>query len=176
MSAESTHTRNHKRLARRNHIRESRGDQLFSLINYAFLLLVLLLVLYPLVYVVSASFSEPSAVVSGQVKLLPVDFTTIGYEKVFEHKGLMTGFRNSFIYAFGGACISVVVTMMAAYPLSRDDLVGQGALTVFFVFTLLFSGGLIPTYLTINKLGLINSRWAILLPSAMSVWNMLIAI
>lgn len=159
-----------------NRVHETRADNVFNIFNYLFLGIILFLVLYPLVYVVSASLSEPSAVLAGRVKLLPVDFTLRGYEKIFEHRGLMTGFANSMIYAFLGAIIGVIVTLMAAYPLSRDDMPGRRFLTFFFVFTMLFSGGLIPFYLTVNKLGMIDTRWALLLPTAMSPWNILIAI
>lgn len=157
-------------------VRESSSDRVFTFFNTLFLLFILLIVLYPLTYVVSASFSAPSAVLSGQVKLLPVDFTLEGYERVFAHKGLMRGFGNSFFYTIVGSIVNVFMVILAAYPLSRSDLFGRKALTFFFLFTILFGGGLIPYYLTVQKVGLLNTRWALIVPVALSVWNMLIAI
>lgn len=157
-------------------VRESSSDRVFTFFNTLFLLFILLIVLYPLTYVISASFSAPSAVLSGQVKLLPVDFTLEGYERVFAHKGLMRGFGNSFFYTIVGSIVNVFMVILAAYPLSRSDLFGRKALTFLFLFTILFGGGLIPYYLTVQKVGLLNTRWALIVPVALSVWNMLIAI
>ncbi len=164
-----------KKLKKRS-VRQSRSDLIFGIVNTTFLAIILLVVLYPLVYVVSASFSSPSAVLAGKVSLLPVDFTLEGYRRVFEHAGLMRGFANSFFYTIVGSTVNVIMVILAAYPLSRRDLFGRKTLTFIFLFTLLFSGGLIPFYLTVQQVGLLNTRWALIIPVALSVWNMLIAI
>lgn len=157
-------------------IHDSRGDRIFVLFNYAFLTIILLTVLYPLVYVVSASFSEPAAVTAGEVLLWPVRPTLIGYEKIFEHPAIMRGFANSVFYAVVGSFVNVIMTMLAAYPLSRKDLPGRRILSLFFFFPMLFSGGLIPFFLVVRDLGLLNTRWALIIPTALSVWNLMIAI
>lgn len=157
-------------------IRESYNDRIFIFFNTLFLVFILIIVLYPLLYVIGASFSSPSAVLAGRVKLLPVDFTLEGYIRVFEHRGLMRGFANSFFYTIVGSTVNVIMVILAAYPLSRYDLFGRKTLTFLFLFTLLFGGGLIPFYLTVQKLQLLNTRWALIVPVALSVWNMLIAI
>lgn len=157
-------------------IHDTRGDRIFIVFNYIFLTIVLIVVLYPLVYVLSASFSEPAAVTAGEVRLLPVRFTLIGYEKIFQHPAIMQGFANSVFYAVVGSLINVVMTILAAYPLSRKDLPGRRILGVVFFFPMLFSGGLIPFFLVVRDLGLLNTRWALIIPTALSVWNVMITI
>lgn len=156
------------------HFRESIGDRVFSIINYVLLSLILVIVLYPLIYILSASFSDARAVTSGRVWLWPIDPTTAGYEAIFKNKFLLSGFGNSLFYTFFGTLINVVVTILAAYPLSRPNLPGRTIITFLFFFTTIFSGGLIPTYLIVKELGILNTRWAMLLPGALSVWNLLI--
>ncbi|GIP32562.1 carbohydrate ABC transporter permease [Paenibacillus sp. J2TS4] len=155
-------------------IRESRGDRLFSLVNYTILSLFLITILYPLVYVVSASISDSSAVISGEVWLWPVRPGLDGYEAVFKHKLIWTGFRNAAYYTLLGTLINVVMTILAAYPLARKDFYGRNVLMFLFVFTMLFSGGLIPTYLLVKDLGLLNTTWAMVLPNALAIWNVII--
>ncbi len=159
-----------------HHIRESRVDALFTTLNSTFLVVVFLAVLYPLVYVVSASFSDPIAVSSGKVWLLPIGFTTKAYVKIFEYPSVWSGYANSLFYATVGTIVNVTMTILAAYPLSRKDLFGKNPLLFLFVFSMMFSGGLIPLYITVNQLGLYNTRWALIIPQALSVWNMIIAI
>lgn len=161
---------------RSHHIRESRVDAIFMLINNAVLILIFLAVFYPLVYVFSASFSDPNAVASGQVWLWPVKFTTKAYVRIFEYSRIWSGYANSIFYATVGTFVNVVMTVLAAYPLSRKDLYGKNLILGLFVFSMMFSGGLIPFYITVNQLGLYNSRWALIIPQALSVWNMIIAI
>lgn len=156
-------------------IKESFADKIFIVLTYLVLSCVLVIVLYPLIYVVSASFSSPSAVIGGKVWLWPVEPTLMGYEAVFKNNQILSGFANSFIYMIGGTMINLAVTMLCAYPLAKKDLVGRNILTGIFVFTMYFSGGLVPSYMLIQKLGLLNTRWAMVLPVAMSVWNMIIA-
>src|SRR5688572_10312643 len=157
-------------------IQDSRGDRIFTFMNYIFLTIVLIVILYPLIYTVSASFSAPSAVVSGKVTFLPVEPTLIGYQKIFEYPTLVKGLANSVFYTVVGAAVSVVLTVLAAYPLTRKDLPGRRFLTILFFFPMLFSGGLIPFYLVVRDLGLVNTRLALIIPTALSVWNLIITI
>lgn len=156
-------------------IRESAQDRLFLGFVYVVLTLVLIVVLYPLVYIVSSSLSSPAAVSSGRVWLWPVEFSLMGYETVFRNEQVLTGYANSLFYMVAGTLISVAMTIMIAYPLSRRTFFGRGALMVFITFTMLFAGGLIPTYLVVKGLGLIDTRWALLIPNAIWVWQVIIA-
>jgi putative aldouronate transport system permease protein len=155
-------------------IRDTGGDRVFNLVNYAILVFFLLVVLYPLVFIVSSSISDPAAVTSGQVWLWPVDPTLIAYSRILREPALINGFLNSLFYTVAGTAINVVLTILAAYPLSRKDLPGRGAILFLFFFTTLFNGGLIPTYIVVRELGLLNTRWAMILPPALAVWNLII--
>src|SRR5215213_2892652 len=149
---------------------------MFMTVNYIFLTVVLIVILYPLIYTVSASVSAPSAVISGKVTLLPVDFTLVGYQKIFQYPTLIKGMLNSLFYTVVGSSVSVVLTLLAAYPLTRKDLPGRRFLTLVFFFPMLFSGGLIPFYLVVRDVGMVNTRWALIIPTALSVWNLIITI
>lgn len=162
-----------KRVKKR--VRQSRGDAVFTIVNYTLLTLIMIIVLYPLVYVLSASFSTPYAVTSGQVWLYPVDFSLVGYETVFRNQNIVSGYINSIIITVSGTIVSLVVTVMAAYPLSVRDFKGRNLFMGLFTFTMMFSGGLIPMFLWIQKLHLYNSYWALILPGAVGVYNMIIA-
>lgn len=155
-------------------IKLSLSDRLFNILLYTFLSTAMLMVIYPLVFIVSASFSEPSNVLTGKVWLLPVDLSIISYQAVFKNKQILTGYANSALYATAGTLISSFLTILAAFPLSRKSLYGKKLFMSFFLFTMLFSGGLIPTYLVVRDLGLTNTRWAVLLPNAISVWLVII--
>ncbi|MFZ1768248.1 MAG: carbohydrate ABC transporter permease, partial [Caldilinea sp.] len=156
-------------------IRESLGDRIFLTGVYLFLMIVLLIVLYPLVYVVSSSFSSAAAVSSGKVWLWPVDFSLRGYQVALSNPQIITGYANSLYYTVFGTLISVVLTVLVAYPLSRRTLFGRNATMMFIVFTMIFYGGLIPTYLVVKDLGMLNTRWALLIPQAMAAWQVIIA-
>jgi putative aldouronate transport system permease protein len=145
-------------------IKESKIDQLFTAANYVILSLFLITILYPLIYIASSSISSSEAVVSGRVWLWPVDINFAGYDAVFKHKLIVSGFMNSFYYTVFGTLINVVMTILAAYPLSRKDFYGKNMFMFLFVFTMMFSGGLIPTYLLVKDLGLLNTTWSMLLP------------
>jgi len=136
--------------------------------------ILLVAVLYPLVYIASASISSARAVTSGEVWLWPVDITFAGYTAIFKHHLITSGFVNSIFYTVVGTTLNVTLTILAAYPLSRRDFYGRNVFMFLLVFTLLFSGGLIPTYLVVQDLGLLNTRWALILPTALSVWNVII--
>jgi len=155
-------------------VKESGGDRAFNIFNYTILTLFLIAVAYPLIYIVSASISDAQAVTSGQVWLWPVDITFEGYTAILNHPLLVRSFFNSVFYTAAGAFVSVFLTILAAYPLSRRDLYGGNAILFLFMFTLLFSGGLIPTYLVVKELGMLNTRWALIIPAALSVYNMII--
>ncbi|MBB6632888.1 carbohydrate ABC transporter permease [Cohnella thailandensis] len=156
-------------------IRESVGDRVFLALIYIFLCCVLVAVLYPLIYIVSSSFSSAQAVVSGEVWLWPVDFSLMGYKVIFSNPAILTGYMNSIIYTLLGVSINVVMTVAIAYPLSRSTFVGRNLIMMLLVFTILFSGGLIPTYLTVKAVGILDTRWAMVLPGALSVFQVIVA-
>ena len=149
-------------------------DKIVTFVIYAFLTLITLVILYPIIYVVAASFSEPQAVISGRVKLFPVDFTLRGYEAVFKNGKLVKGFMNSIFYVGVSLVLNLTMTMLCAYPLSRKEFKARGWVSLFFVFTMYFSGGMVPSYILVNKLHLLNTRWAMIIPTAMSTYNMII--
>jgi putative aldouronate transport system permease protein len=154
--------------------RTSPSDKVFVAVKNTFLILWFVLVLYPIIYVVSASISDPLMVISGRVWLYPVKVSLDGYKTVLTDPQIGVGFRNSFIYMFTGTAINLVMTMLAAYPLSRKHLKGKGIFTTFFVFTMLFNGGLVPTYLVVKNLGFADKIWAMIIPTAMVVFNVII--
>lgn len=152
----------------------TRRDRIFNFVNISIVTLFFLAVLFPLIYVVSASFSDPNKVIQGQVWLWPVGFNLEGYKAVFDNPRVMSGYLNSFIIMVGGTAVNVVMTILAGYPLSRKDFPDRHLLMGLFVFTIMFSGGLIPTYILVKNLGLIDTRWALILPTAIGVWNAII--
>jgi len=156
-------------------VRETGMDRAFTWFNYLFIGLVTVSVLYPLIYVISASFSSPEALMSGKVWLLPVEFGLEGYKAVFRNSEVWIGFGNSLFYMAAGTAVNVVLTVAAAYPLSRKDLRGRGVVTLLFAFTMIFSGGMIPTYLLVRDLGLLDSRLAMIVPTAINVFNVFVA-
>lgn len=153
---------------------QSNGDRIFMFLVNAFLIISFILVAYPLIYVVSASFSSPGALVSGKVWLLPVEMTLAGYKAVFANNQIMSGYANSLYYLVVGTSVNLVMTMLAAYPLSRNTFLGRNVFMFLFVFTMLFSGGLIPLYLVVKNLGLTDTRMAMIIPTALAVWNVII--
>lgn len=155
-------------------IRYSKGDRFFYAAIDIFLFLCLVVVLYPIIHVLSASISSASAVAAGRVKLLPVEPTLLAYKEVFGYKEIWTGYKNSIIYTVVGTAINLVFTVLAAYPLSRRDLGGRKWITFLITFTMIFSGGIIPNYILIQKLGMLDSIWALVLPNAIIVSNFVI--
>ncbi len=156
-------------------IKESAGDRIFIGVIYVILTLLVIVVLYPLIYIVSSSISSPAAVTSGQVWLWPVELSFKGFEELFRRGEVMTGYLNSIFYTTVGTLISVTLTIMIAYPLSRRAFFGRNALMMVITFTMIFSGGLIPTYMVVKGLNLIDTRWALLIPNAIWVWQVIIA-
>jgi multiple sugar transport system permease protein/putative aldouronate transport system permease protein len=162
-------------ISQKNNItRDTANDRIFMIIIYIFLSFYLIAVLYPLIYIVSASFSSPAAVNAGRVWLWPVKPTLVAYNAVFENHKIWSGFLNSLFYMIAGTILNLIMTMLAAFPLSRKEFVGKEIFTIIFVFTMYFSGGLVPLYLLICRLGLVDKRLVMILPFAMSVWNMII--
>ena len=155
-------------------VRLSRTDKIYYFAVYALIAVMTLAVLYPLVYVVSASFSSGRAVSGGKVVLLPVEPTIYGYQRVLEYTSIWVGYRNTIFYTFVGTIINIVVTLMCAYALSRKGLRGRGIFTFMFTFTMIFSGGMIPSYILMRNLKILNTVWAMLLPGALSVYNMVV--
>lgn len=155
-------------------LRETKTDRAFNIFNIVFLAIVALLVIYPLVFVLSASLSNPQYVLSGELWLWPKEFTLDAYEKVFKNEDIINGFVNTLKYTVFGTILNVIMTILAAYPLSRRDLKGRGFIMAFIVFTMFFSGGLIPTYLLIRDLGMLNTFWVMVIPNAVAVWNIII--
>ena len=150
-------------------------DKVFRFFLYLISGFILLSVLYPLYFVVIASFSDPSAVASGQVWLVPKGLTLDGYKELFRHNEIWTGYANTILYTIAGTFIGVAVNIFAAYALSKKDLVGRKVLMWLFVFTMFFNGGLVPTFITIKDFGLYNTFWVMVLPFSVSVYNIIVA-
>jgi ABC-type glycerol-3-phosphate transport system permease component len=159
----------------RTSIEETRTDKIFLAGVKIMLWIALILVAVPLIYIVANSFSSPSAVSAGRVLLWPIEPSLTAYKEAFSDPLIMKGYLNSFIYAVGGTLISVTLTIAIAYPLSRRTFFGRNVIMSVLIFTMLFSGGLIPTYLVVQDLGLLNTRWAMVIPSAIGVWQVIIA-
>ena len=153
-------------------IRYSMGDRVFLSVNMVGLGLILIVILYPLLYVVTSSLSGGEII--GGLSLIPNKWTLEGYRAIFEYKSVWTGYRNSFLYLVVGTSISMVVTVLAAYPLSRKDLFGRNIFMAICIFTMYFNGGLVPTFLLVRDLGLLDSMWAVVLPVSLSVFNMIV--
>lgn len=151
-----------------------RNDRVIDVCVGVILTLVVLVTLYPLIYVISCSFSAPSAVLTGKVVLLPVRPTLMSYQKVFREGTLNRGFLNSALYTVVGTAINLFCTTTGAYALSEKTLAGRKIFTRLIMFTMMFSGGLIPTYIVVKNLGLLNSMWSITLPNAVGVTNFMI--
>lgn len=151
------------------------NDKAFYITINIILTVLFLLVLYPCIFVISASFSSGDAVQAGKVVLFPVDFSLEGYKTVLNTKSIWLGFRNSLFYTVAGTLISLVMTMTTAYCLSRKDVPGRNFIMLLFTFTMFFSGGLIPSYLLMRSLGFVNTIWAIIIPGAIGVYNLIVA-
>ncbi len=159
----------------RYRLRQTWDDHLFDILVYALLTVCFALVAYPLIYIVSASFSSGTAVMAGRVRLWPVEPSLMAYTAAFKNKNIMLGYRNSLFYTAVGTVLNLIMAMLAAFPLSRKKLFGRQFINLFFIFTMFFSGGLIPTYLLVMDLGIYNTVWAMILPGAMSVWFVILA-
>ncbi|TBL81045.1 carbohydrate ABC transporter permease [Paenibacillus thalictri] len=153
---------------------QSGSDRLFDIINFLLLCLILVIILYPLYFVVIASVSDSMQVISGNVWLWPKGISMEAYARVFQNQDILVGYRNVIVYTVIGTLVNVALTIAGAYPLSRKDFAGRNAIMLLITFTMFFSGGIIPTYMVVRSLGLVNSFWALILPGAVSVWNLII--
>lgn len=156
-------------------IKSTKGDRLFEIIITIIGLFLLFSILYPLIFVLAASFSDPDLVLRGDVKLWPKGFTVEPYKMVFENDEIWLGYRNTLFYTIVGTFINIVLTVLAAYPLSRKDMPCRRLFTLIIIFTMYFNGGLIPTYLLVRDLRMYNTVWAILIPGAITTYNLLVA-
>jgi ABC-type glycerol-3-phosphate transport system permease component len=156
-------------------MRFSLSDRLFYIVDYTLLAFAGLVVILPMLNVISQAFSDPQSVLAGRVYFWPRKFTMETIVRILSYKHIVTGFLNTFYYAGVGTIINLVMTMMCAYPLAQPDFRGRSFFSLVFAFTMMFGGGMIPTYIIIKNLGLINTRWVMLLPGAMAVWNMILA-
>jgi len=155
--------------------RKSRSDVMFDIFNYALLFGFTLLIIYPLYFILIASFSDPYKVSAGAVWLLPQGITFEGYGRIFNDGAIWTGYRNSILYAAMASVIGTALAIMAAYPLSRKDFYGRHVFMTFFTITLFFNGGLIPTYLLVKELGMVDTIWAVVLLSVVDAFVIIIA-
>ncbi|WP_026691489.1 carbohydrate ABC transporter permease [Alteribacter aurantiacus] len=156
-------------------INRSKQDKIFDFFNIALLTLLLIAVMYPLYFVIIASISNPDRIFAGDVWLFPRDITFEGYIRIFQDGKIWTGYKNTIIYTTLGTALNIALTLTAAYALSRKDFYGRTFFMVMFVFTMFFSGGLIPTYLVVKDLGMVNTMWALIIPKAVAVWNIIVA-
>lgn len=165
------YTRKHRHSTR---IHETRGDKAFLITMYTLAGLIGLAALYPLLYVLSASLSSSEAVAAGQVYFLPVGLSLEGYRLTFQEKDILTGFQNSVMYTGVGTLVNMILTILLAFPLSRKQLPGRSLITFFVALTMYFSGGLIPTFLMVSNMGMVDTVWGLIMPGAISTINMII--
>ena len=156
-------------------VKRCREDVIFDTVIFIILTLILFIVAYPLYWVIISSFSDPTAVSAGKVLLRPMGFTLKGYAEVFKNSQVMRGFFNSIVITFVGVCVNLAVTLPTAYALSRDNFSGKKPITIFYMITMFFGGGMIPTYLVVKNMQLLNTIWALVLPGCLSVYNMIVA-
>lgn len=159
---------------RNERVKQPIEDRMFNFVAIGIVSLLTIIVLLPLLNVISASFSSGAAVNAGKVLLWPVDFTLDNYKKVLSFKSIWIGYRNTIFYTVVGTTISVILSLFCAYPLTKRNFSGRRFFNKIFLFTMIFSGGMIPTYMVVRDLKLINTIWAMLLPSAVSFYNVVI--
>lgn len=151
-----------------------RSDRVFDIVNVLFMVVMLIIFVWPLWFVVIASVSDPNEIWNGNVLLIPKGFTMVAYEALADYSMIWTGYRNTIIYTVVGTLVNLVMTVCAAYPLSRKDFMPRNFFMVMFMITMYFGGGLIPTYLVVSNLNLINTPWAMIIPGACSIYNVII--
>ena len=157
------------------HLKRTSHDVIYDTVIFIILTFILLIVAYPLYFVIISSFSDPIAVAGGKVVFLPIGFTLDGYKEVFKSSTVMRGFANSILYTALGVSMNLGVTMPTAYALSRKDFLLRKPITLFYMVTMFVGGGMMPTYLVIRGTGLLNTMWALILPGALGVYNMIVA-
>lgn len=161
-------------MAKEAGIKAPSDERLFDVIVYLIAALIIIVVLYPLLFVVTASFSDPARVLNGEVWLFPKGVTLEAYSNILHNDKIWTGYLNSIIYAVVGTTINIIMTLLAAYPLSRPDLPGRKGLMLIITLTMFFSGGLIPSYLLVKNLGMVDTMWALIIPGAISTYNLIV--
>ncbi|MCL2832310.1 MAG: carbohydrate ABC transporter permease [Treponema sp.] len=154
--------------------KKSYDDRIFNFFVYFVLTCLLLVVLYPLIYIISSSFSAPDMVAAGKIILWPVHLSLQGYKAVFTNNMIGIGYLNSIINTTAGTLINIIFTMLVAYPLAYSKLPGKNIIMILFTFTMLFSGGMIPDYILLRNLGMLNTRFALIIPGAIATYNMII--
>ena len=155
-------------------IKPTFSDRVFDIINLVIMVILLFVFVWPLWFVLIASFSDPNEVWMGNVLLWPKGFNLMAYEELFTYGRIWTGYGNTIFYTVVGTIVNLIMTICAAYPLSKRNFMARHFFIVLLMITMYFGGGLIPTYLVVNKLGLLNTRWAMIIPGACSVYNVLI--
>lgn len=161
--------------SKKRRIKMTAGDRVFVAINFTLLALLFVIMLYPMLFVLSASISSPSMVSAGKMILLPVGVNFDGYAQLKDYGEIWLGYANTFFYTVAGTCLNLAVTIPCAYALSRKDLAGRGVIMTFFIITMYFSGGMIPAYLNVRDLGLVNTRWIMLISGLVSVYNLIVS-
>ena len=151
------------------------GDTAFDAVNTLLLVSVGLVIVIPVLNVVASSFSSSDHILAGDVTIYPRGFTLLSYERIFRYKLVLSGFLNSLFYVTAGTSLNLVLTVCLAYPLSRRDLRGLAVIGIFVLIPMFFRGGIVPTFLLVNSLGLVNTRWAVILPAGLSIWNTIVA-
>lgn len=155
-------------------VSQTRTDSVFGFFNSVFIIFLTIITLYPLIYVVSASFSSPAAVTTGKMWLWPVDFTLEGYQRVMRNSEIWLGYKNTIIYTAVQVAVSLFTTLPAAYALTVKPLPGRKIFVFLFSVTMFFGGGMIPLYVICRNLGIVNTMWAVILPSATSMWYIIL--
>ncbi|WP_062105954.1 carbohydrate ABC transporter permease [Bacillus niameyensis] len=153
----------------------SLSDKTFDIVNKLLVLLIVVIIVYPLIFVLSASISDPTAVSAGRMWLWPVDITFAGYKRVFENSHIWLGYRNTIFYTLLGTILHLCVLLPCAYALSRKEVMGKKIILWIILFTMMFNGGLIPTFLVIKTLGMVDTIWAIVIPGVVGAWSLLVA-
>ena len=162
-------------LGRRQRVRVGFADRVFYVSIGLFLSICFIVVVLPLANVLSYSLSSANAVARGVVWLVPVDFNLVSYQRIIADGQMLRGMYNSLFYTVAGTILNVTLTIMAAYPLARKTFYGRKLITILLAFTLLFSGGIVPRFLLVRSLGMVDTRWAMILPEAVLVWYVIIA-
>ena len=160
---------------RKKKLHYSKSDTAFNIALYAIASIILILVAYPLWFILISSVSDPNDVAMGRVWFWPSNFTLLGYQEVFKRSSICVAYRNTIMYVIAGTGIGLAVNLSSAYALSRRDLIGRRIITLYFIFTMFFNGGLIPTYLTIQQFGLYNTFWVMVLPFSVATYNIIVA-
>ncbi|MCA0757884.1 carbohydrate ABC transporter permease [Paenibacillus sp. N4] len=154
--------------------RSRSNDKIFDAVVNTLAALILAAVLYPLIFIVSASFSDPALVLNGEVLLLPKQITLEAYRNVFDNDQIWNGYANTMVYTAIGTSVNLIMTTLAAYPLSRPDLPGRGVFMFIITLTMFISGGLIPSYLLVKSLGMVDTMWALIVPGAVATYNLIV--